>query len=84
VLAGYFGENTPFTVTSDSPAMAGVSRSFSSFSAALDEVANARVFGGIHFRAACVEGQFLGAAVGDYILNHALQPLRGSVPGPSH
>ena len=81
VLTHYFGENTLFTVTSDSPAMAGVSRSFSSFSAALDEVANARVFGGIHFRAACIEGQFLGAAVGDYVWNRAFQPVSGGKTG---
>jgi hypothetical protein len=81
VLTRYFGENTSFIVTSDSPAMAGVSRSFSSFSAALDEVANARVFGGIHFRAACVEGQVLGAAVGDYVWNRAFQPVNGGKTG---
>jgi hypothetical protein len=84
VLAHYFGENTSFTVTSDSPAMVGVSRSFSSFSAALDEVASARVFGGIHFRSACIEGQFLGAAVGDYVWRHAFQPVSGQKTGQVH
>jgi hypothetical protein len=81
VLTHYFGDTTTFTLTSDSPAMSGVSRSFSSFSAALEEVANARVFGGIHFRTACVEGRFLGTAVADYVWDRAFQPLNGEKTG---
>jgi|HubBroStandDraft_5_1064220.scaffolds.fasta_scaffold589155_1 hypothetical protein len=34
--------------------------SFSSFSQALDEVKNARVFAGIHFGSACDDGQATG------------------------
>ncbi len=70
VLSAYFGDNTQFSVTSDG--MPGVSRSFSSFTAALDEVKNARIVGGIHFRSACEDGQGLGVAVADYILRHSL------------
>src|SRR4029450_3075060 len=52
VLADYFGDNTPFIV--QSPAVPGWVRPYSSFSTAVDEVADARVFAGIHFRTACV------------------------------
>jgi len=62
VLAHYFGERTRFSVTSD--VMPGVVRSFDSFSKALDEVKNARIFAGIHFRSATNDGQTLGASVG--------------------
>jgi hypothetical protein len=79
ILAGYFGEDTQFSVASDG--MPGVVRYFSSFSSALDEVKNARVFGGIHFRTACNDGQTLGRAVGDYILGHALLPIHGNREG---
>lgn len=48
-----------------------------SFSAALDEVKDARVFGGIHFRTACRVGQALGESVGEYVLKHSLRPLDG-------
>jgi hypothetical protein len=72
ILAEYFGDRTPVTVTSSN--MPGVTRSFASFSAALDEVKDARVFGGIHFRSACNDGQALGNAVAEYILRHALLP----------
>lgn len=75
VLSHYFGENTSITVTSD--ALPGQTRSFPSFAAALDEVADARVFGGIHFRTACKAGQALGDSVGEYLVKHALRRIDG-------
>jgi len=74
ILSRYFGENVPISVSSDG--MPGVARNFSGFAAALDEVKNARVFGGIHFRTACNDGTALGSAVGEYILRHALRPVQ--------
>jgi hypothetical protein len=53
--------------------MTGVVRSFPNFSAALAEIVNARVFGGIHYRTACDDGQATGTAVGEYILHHAFR-----------
>ena len=75
ILAQSFGEEASFNIVST--AMPGVTRKFHSFTAALEEVKNARVFGGIHFRTACVDGTALGVSVGDYVLGHALRPLRG-------
>jgi hypothetical protein len=51
-----------------------VVRSFSGFAAALDEIKNARVFGGIHFRTACNDGTALGSAIGNYVIHHAPLP----------
>jgi hypothetical protein len=79
ILAAYFGENTVFSVTSNG--MPTVVRYFSKFSDVLDEVKNARVFGGIHFRTACNDGQALGNAVGDYVLQNALLPIHGQGVG---
>ena len=56
-------------------ARARTSRSFKSISAALDEVKNARIFAGIHFRSATDDGQKLGASVAEYVLEHAVQPV---------
>lgn len=72
VLANFFGANTPFSV--DSFAMPGVTRSFASFDEALTELVNARVFGGIHFRSSCKDGQTLGTAVGTYVLKNEFLP----------
>jgi hypothetical protein len=58
VLGAFFGDDTPFSVTSE--LTPGVTRYFSSFSGAVDEVRDARVLGGIHFRSACVDGQAMG------------------------
>src|SRR5215510_10249910 len=44
-------QHTHFDVTSD--LLRGVTRSFRSFTDALEEVKNARIFSGIHFRTAC-------------------------------
>src|SRR6266700_4007447 len=68
VLAHFFGEQTSFTV--DSNVMLGVTRSFTSFSAAQDEIADARILGGIHFRSACEDGRATGEKVANYVLEH--------------
>jgi hypothetical protein len=70
ILASVFGENTAFTVTSD---VRPGTRSFASFSAATSEIADARVFGGIHFRTSCVRGNLLGRTVAEYVSKHALR-----------
>jgi PAP2 superfamily protein len=79
ILSNYFGENTAFSVSSDG--MPGVVRYFSNFSVAIEEIKNARVFGGIHFRIACNDGQTLGAEIGDYILANSLVPIHGEREG---
>jgi hypothetical protein len=72
VLASVFGENTAFTV--DSETRPGT-RAFSNFTSAVDEIADARVFGGIHFRTSCVRGNSLGRTVADYVSRHALRGI---------
>jgi hypothetical protein len=72
ILASAFGDNTSFTVTSESRPG---TRSFSSFSSAVSEIADARVFGGIHFRTSCVLGNTLGSTVADYVSRHTIRPL---------
>ena len=78
ILSRTFGENTSFNISSDAPAMAGVIRSFGSFSEALQEINNARIFAGIHFRSACEDGQQLGVNVADYVQANALQRIHGN------
>ncbi len=73
VLANFFGEKRHFTMDND--LMIGVTRSFHSFSQALDEVKNARIFAGIHFRSACDDGQTTGIEVANWVLDNALLPV---------
>src|SRR5688572_13103003 len=77
VLTTYFGERSRFSLTSDAPAMTGVVRSFRSFSGMMNEVVDARVFAGIHFRTADIDGQATGTAVARYVLDRAFLPLNG-------
>jgi PAP2 superfamily len=72
ILASIFGDNTSFTVTSESRPG---TRSFSSFSSAVSEIADARVFGGIHFRTSCDLGNTLGKNVANFVARHAIRPL---------
>ena len=70
ILAAAFGENTPFSVTSE---IRPGTRTYSSFSDATAEIADARVFGGIHFRTSCVRANGMGRAVADYVSRHAMR-----------
>ena len=65
ILAAAFGENTAFSVTSE---IRPGTRSYASFSEAIAEIADARVFGGIHLRSSCARGNSLGRAVADYVM----------------
>jgi hypothetical protein len=71
ILAAAFGENTAFSLTSE---IRPGTRSFASFSDAIAEIADARVFGGIHFRTSCARANMLGRAVADYVSRHAMRP----------
>ena len=70
ILAGAFGENTAFSVTSE---IRPGTRSYASFSEAIAEIADARVFGGIHLRSSCAGGNSLGRAVADYVTRHVMR-----------
>jgi hypothetical protein len=70
VLAAFFGELTRFTMESE--VMIGVTRSFQGFSSATAEVKNARIFGGMHFRSACDDGEKIGIEVANHVLHHVL------------
>lgn len=52
----------------------GEPRHFDGFSAAIREIIDARVWGGIHFRAADVQGAELGHDVASWLTDHYFQP----------
>jgi membrane-associated phospholipid phosphatase len=73
VLAGFYGtDNISFTLGSDG--LPGVTRAFSSFTAAAREAAVSRLYGGIHFRTANEDGLSAGIAIGEWTVTHHLQP----------
>ena len=50
-------------------------RIFESFSQTLAEVTEARIWAGLHFRTADVQGQILGRKVADYMAAHYFAPV---------
>jgi hypothetical protein len=76
-LRAFFGtDEIAFTATSNkcSPAPCPP-RSFERFSEALKEIIDARVWSGIHFRTADVQGAVLGKKVARHMRKHYFQPL---------
>jgi membrane-associated phospholipid phosphatase len=72
VLRFYFGQRFTFDVTSES--LAGVTRHFTSFSAAAQEAGLSRIYAGQHFRSDHVAGKDLGHQVAESIDETILLP----------
>ena len=72
VLSSFYGKNQKFSVTS--PALPGVTRSFTSFNGALTEAGLSRIYAGVHTRIDHEAGVKLGTQVADFVLRNALLP----------
>ena len=78
-VADFFGtDKVAFTVVSGR-SLNGVAippREFARFSHALKEIIDARVWGGIHFRTADVQGAVIGKKVAHWLRKHYFRPVR--------
>jgi hypothetical protein len=74
VLKLVFGDvlDTPLVVTS--PTNAGFERQWTSLSEGVDEVIDARVYGGIHYRTSNEEGAHIGRTVARHVVARMLRP----------
>ena len=68
VLTSIFGDNYAFHDDTEEP-YGLPARDFTSFKAAADEAAMSRLYGGIHYMAACRNGLVQGRMVGDLVVN---------------
>ncbi|HEU4536798.1 MAG TPA: vanadium-dependent haloperoxidase, partial [Polyangiaceae bacterium] len=73
VLAAELGDDHTFVVTS--PTLQGKTRTFAKFSVAAEEMAVSRIYCGIHFRNAMVQGIAQGKQIADYAFNNLLRPV---------
>jgi membrane-associated phospholipid phosphatase len=73
VLRFYFGDSLTFDVTSES--LAGLSRHFTSFSAAAEEAGLSRIYAGQHFRTDHSAGRNLGKRVAEFVDRSICSPL---------
>jgi hypothetical protein len=67
VLRGFFGRDE-VDVSVTAPGPFGVTRTYHKFSELTEEVDNARVWGGIHFRSADVDGSEIGRKIGEIVM----------------
>jgi len=80
VLGMFFGDAIPegFQITSRS-ALLGLddprTRKFSSFSQALAELIEARIWAGLHFRTADVQAELLGRSIANYMTENYFHPV---------
>lgn len=72
VLRAYFGDRFTFDVTSES--LAGVTRHFTSFTAAAEEAGLSRIYAGQHFRTDHNAGKILGQQVAESVIDTMLLP----------
>ena len=73
MLKGFFG-NDDVNVSVTFPAPFGVSRTYRKFSEMAEEVDNARVWGGIHFRSADKDGSDIGRKIGAIVMRDFPKP----------
>lgn len=77
-LKFFFGtDDFDFTIDSKVAGLTNHVRSYESFSQALDEVSDARVYGGMHYRNSTRKGRNIGKQVSRYVTTHYFRPSRG-------
>ena len=72
-MATFFGDKAHISISSGR--FPGQPRTFHRFSDVLKEIIDARVWGGIHFREADVEGSVVGSKVARWMGKHYFQPI---------
>ena len=76
MLANFFGtDEVPFSLTSNTPQAIQKTRNYGRFSDAAEDVVNARIYLGIHFRFADTVAREQGRLIADWAFEHILRPL---------
>lgn len=76
VLKQLYGDAPGYVIEATSPQNVGFVRYWQTFSEGVEEVIDARVYSGIHFRTADEVGARLGRQVAQFVMTHALRPVR--------
>jgi hypothetical protein len=80
VLGCVFGNDPGVTMTLTSATAPGVVEIYTSFTDVSNDVVDARVWGGIHWRTSSVRGQRIGRRIGMYAVHRFLRPSDGRSP----
>jgi hypothetical protein len=73
MLAFLFGDNPGIAIVATSPTNPGFARQWTTFSEGVDEVINARIYSGIHFRTSDESGARVGRQVARFVFTQALR-----------
>lgn len=73
-------DSLTFTVTSNFPGVTTPVRTYTSLSQALQEVLDARIYGGMHYRSSTHKGAILGKQVSHFATRHFFRPSPGRSP----
>jgi len=76
-LALVFGDDPGVPLVGTSPTTPGFERDWATFSEGVDEVIEARIYGGIHYRTSDEVGARVGRQIARFVLHHALASEKG-------
>jgi hypothetical protein len=76
VIEGLLGSDKIPEVSLTSPFVPGVTHRFTDLRAYTDEVANARICAGFHYRFSTVAGREMGQKIGAYVVKSVMQPAQ--------
>jgi len=62
-----------------SPFAPGVTHRFTNLSAYTEEVANARIYAGFHYRSSTIVGREMGQNIGDWVVKSVMQPVQAAM-----
>jgi hypothetical protein len=75
VVETLFGSSDVPEVSSTSPTAPGVTHRWTNMRVLSDEVSNARIYAGFHYRFSTRVGQDMGIKVGEYVVKNVMQPV---------
>jgi membrane-associated phospholipid phosphatase len=74
IMRNELGDNITFTATTEDPHATGVTRTFTSFTAAATENARSRIYLGVHFQYDADDGAAAGYNIANHVYNNYLRP----------
>jgi hypothetical protein len=75
IVKAVLGSNDIPEIVLTNPALPGVTHRFSDLMALTEEVANARIWAGFHYRFSTRVGTSMGLQIGAYVINNVMQPV---------
>ena len=79
VIEAVLGTDEISEVALTSPFAPGVTHRFTNLRAYTEEVANARIYAGFHYRSSTIVGREMGQNIGDWVVKSVMQPAQAAM-----